>query len=161
MINWGKRKYISPEIIEEQVKKIRRSNRTIATLNGCFDLLHFGHLKMLYEASQQADVLIVSLNSDRSIQKYKGRHRPILSLKERLEMISAFEWVDYVTYFDEIDPRVLLEKIKPDTHTNGSEYGKDCIEADIVKKNGGKIHIVERIPQFSTSQLIEKIKTCV
>jgi len=158
---WTEAKYISPAKLEEKVAEIRKSGKTITTLNGSFDLLHAGHLKMVHEASQQADVLILALNSDASIKKYKNPLRPIVALEHRLEMIAALEFVDYVTYFDETDPIALLEKIKPDVHNNGSEYGENCIEAEVVKKHGGKVHIVKLIPGLSTSKLIEKIKTCV
>jgi rfaE bifunctional protein nucleotidyltransferase chain/domain len=98
------------------------------------------------------------LNSDQSIKKYKSADRPIVPLEYRLELMSALEFVDYVTWFDETDPRELLGKIKPDVHVNGAEYGENCIEAQTVKEHGGKIHLVERIPNLATSALIEKIK---
>lgn len=158
---WTEAKYIAPEKLEEKVAEIRKLGKTVTTLNGCFDLLHAGHLKMVHEASRQGDVLILALNSDISIKKYKSPLRPIVPLKDRLEMIAALEFVDYVTYFDETDPIALLEKIKPDVHNNGSEYGENCIEAEVVKKHGGIVHIVKLIPGLSTSKLIEKIKTCV
>lgn len=161
MTPWTKTKYIAPEKLEEKVAAIRKLGKTIATLNGSFDLLHAGHLSMVHEAAQQADVLILALNSDASIKKYKSSLRPIISLEHRLEMVAALEFVDYVTSFDETDPIALLEKIKPDVHNNGSEYGENCIEAEVVKKHGGKVHIVKLIPGLSTSKLIEKIKTCV
>ena len=87
-------------------------------------------------------MLIVALNSDRSIQQYKGADRPIIPLEMRLQMMAALEFVDYVTWFEETDPIKLLSIIKPDIHVNGSEYGENCIEAETVKSNGGKIHIV-------------------
>ncbi|MDN3508856.1 MAG: adenylyltransferase/cytidyltransferase family protein [Candidatus Neptunochlamydia sp.] len=161
MNSWAKAKYISPDKLEEKVAEIRKLGKTITTLNGSFDLLHAGHLKMVHEASQQADVLILALNSDASIKKYKSHLRPIVPLEHRLEMIAALEFVDYVTYFDETDSIALIEKIKPDVHNNGSEYGENCIEAEVVRNHGGKIHIVKLIPGLSTSKLIEKIKTCV
>lgn len=161
MTSWKEAKYISPEKLEEKVAEIRKSGKTIATLNGSFDLLHAGHLKMIHEASEQGDVLILALNSDASIKKYKSPLRPIVSLQHRLEMVAALEFVDYVTDFDETDPIALLEKIKPDIHNNGSEYGEECVEAEVVKKHGGKIHIVKLVPGLSTSNLIEKIKSCV
>ena len=161
MSPWKEAKYISPDKLEEKVEQIRRAGKTIATLNGSFDLLHSGHLKMIHEASEQGVVLILALNSDQSIKKYKSPLRPIVPLEQRLEMIAALEFVDYVTFFDETDPICLLEKIKPDVHNNGSEYGEDCIEAETVKKYGGRIHIVKLVPGLSTSKLIEKIKSCV
>lgn len=161
MSPWKEKKYILPETLEEKVKELRAAGKTIATLNGSFDLLHAGHLKMIHEASEQGDVLILALNSDASIKKYKSSLRPIVPLEHRLEMIAALEFVDYVTSFDETDPIALLEKIKPDVHNNGSEYGENCIEAEAVKKHGGKIHIVKLVPGLSTTNLIEKIKSCV
>lgn len=108
---------------------------------------------MIYEASLQADILIVALNSDKSIKGYKGENRPIVPLESRMQMMSAFYFVDYVTYFDELDPREILSIIDPDVHVNGIEYTKDCIEKEVVKK----IHLVDFIPGFSTSTLIEKV----
>lgn len=136
--------------------------KTIATLNGSFDLMHAGHLEMIYQASLQADVLILALNTDRSIQQYKSPLRPIIPLEFRLRMMAALEMVDYVTWFDETDPRQILSLIKPNVHVNGAEYGENCIEAEVVKSYGGKIHIVSLVPGLSTSQIIKKIvDTCV
>lgn len=154
-----KLKWVDPDQIESHVKTLRQEKKTIATLNGSFDLLHAGHLHILFEASKQADILIVALNTDQSIQQYKSVHRPIVPLPFRLQMMAALSFVDYVTSFEETDPRALLEKIKPDVHVNGAEYGHNCIEAETVKKHGGKIHIVEKIPSLSTSAIIQKIRT--
>ena len=155
-------KRIDPKLLEKEVEKIKSSGKTIATLNGSFDLLHAGHLQIIYEASLQADVLLVALNSDSSIKQYKSPLRPIIPLEYRLQMMSALGFVDYVTWFDETNPIELLKKIKPHVHINGAEYGENCIEADVVRSNGGKIHIVSLVPGLSTSQIIQKIKeTCV
>ena len=151
-------KLLEPEEIELAAMQIKREAKTIATLNGSFDLLHAGHLLMMHEAALQADVLIVALNSDASIRKYKSAARPIIPLEYRLQMVSALTMVDYVTWFDETDPCSLLSKIKPHVHVNGAEYGMNCIEAEIVKKNGGRIHIVDLVPGLSTTYLIEKVK---
>ena len=152
-------KQVTKEKLAETVAAIRKSGRTIATLNGSFDLLHAGHLKIIHEAKKQADCPIMALNTDRSIKEYKSPDRPLITLKHRLEMVAALEAVDYVTWFDETDPCKLLSVIQPDVHVNGSEYGKDCIEADTVRKYGGKIHIVSLVPGLSTSQIIDKIKS--
>ncbi|MFY7843291.1 MAG: adenylyltransferase/cytidyltransferase family protein [Rhabdochlamydiaceae bacterium] len=151
-------KLILPEDIEKKVIELKK-NHTIATLNGSFDLIHAGHLEMIYQASLQADLLIVALNSDASIKAYKSPLRPIIPLEYRMQMMAALSMVDYVTYFEETDPIQLLDKIGPHVHVNGSEYGQDCIEADIVKKRGGRVHIVDLIPGLSTSSIINKIKT--
>ncbi|HXF29184.1 MAG TPA: adenylyltransferase/cytidyltransferase family protein [Chlamydiales bacterium] len=157
-----KKKWIYPDILEKKVEELKSAGKTIATLNGSFDLLHAGHLYIIYEASKVADVLIVALNSDRSIQQYKSLDRPIITLQYRLEMMSAFEFVDYVTWFDETDPRQLLSKIRPHVHVNGAEYGENCIEADCVKQYGGKLHLVPRISgeahhTLATSEIVDKI----
>lgn len=153
-----KKKIILPSDLEKKAEEIKRSGKKIATLNGSFDLLHAGHLQIIYEASLQSDVLIVALNSDASIQAYKSPKRPIIPLEYRLQMMTALSFVDYVTWFEETDPRLLLAKVKPHVHVNGSEYGENCIEADVVKATGGKIHIVKLIPGLSTSSIVKKIQ---
>lgn len=151
-------KVIPPDQLAAQVKNLRDQKKTIATLNGSFDLLHAGHLQIIFEASQTADILIVALNSDRSIQQYKSPKRPIIPLEYRLQMMAALQFVDYVTWFEETDPRQLLTIIKPDVHVNGAEYGANCIEAETVLAHGGKIHIVHLIPGLSSSTIIRKIQ---
>lgn len=151
-------KIIEPEALSSLVDQLREKGKTISTVNGSFDLLHAGHLEILFQGSMQADVFLVALNTDNSIKGYKGQNRPIIPLNYRMQMLAALECVDYVTWFDEPDPRQLLSVIKPDVHVNGSEYGENCIEADVVKKNGGRIHIVSFVPGLSTSSIIQKIK---
>ncbi len=157
---WLEKKLVEPQNLEMAVLAIKQKGRSIATLNGSFDLLHAGHLYIIHQASLQADCLIVALNSDSSIQRYKSTKRPFVPLKYRLEMVGALEFVDYVTWFDETDPCELLLKIRPDVHVNGAEYGADCIEAAAVKKGGTRLHLVDRIPSLSTTELIEKIRQC-
>lgn len=157
-----KQKIIPPESLKEKIHELRQHKKSITTLNGSFDLLHAGHLHIIFEASKLNDVLIVALNTDRSIQEYKSPLRPIIPLEYRMQMMAALGFVNFVTWFDETDPRKLLEIIKPDTHVNGAEYGQNCIEAEVVRSNGGKIHIVPLIPGLSTSDIIKKIiKTSV
>ena len=158
---WLEKKLVEPERLEEKIALLRSQGLSLATLNGSFDLLHAGHLFMIHEASKQADVLLVALNSDVSIQRYKSLSRPIIPLCYRLEMMAALEFVDYVTWFEETDPRALLLKVKPDVHVNGAEYGENCIEAETVRSYGGKLHLVRRIPGLATSTIVEKIKQCV
>jgi D-glycero-beta-D-manno-heptose 1-phosphate adenylyltransferase len=159
--NWStayQKKLIHPEHLADQVEALRDQGKKIATLNGSFDLLHAGHLEIIYEASQVADVLIVALNSDSSIQKYKSPKRPIIPLEYRMQMMAALGFVDYVTWFEETDPIRLLNVIKPDVHVNGAEYGENCIEAETVKSHGGRVHIVKLVPGLSTSTIIKKIE---
>ena len=154
-----KEKVIPPAQLADKIQLLRQQNKKIATLNGSFDLLHAGHLHMIYEASKVADILIMALNTDRSIQQYKSPHRPIVPLEYRIQMITALGFVDYVTWFDETDPRQLLSIIQPDVHVNGAEWGENCIEAEVVKSHGGRIHIVQLVPGLSTSALLQKIRT--
>lgn len=153
-----KKKYIDPLQLESKVRALKEKGLKVVTLNGSFDLMHAGHLEMIYQASLQGDVLIVALNTDRSIQEYKDPSRPIIALEDRLQMMAALEMVDYVTWFDETNPIAILKKIKPDVHVNGAEYGRDCVEAETVRSYGGRIHIVPLIPGLSTSQIIKKIR---
>lgn len=162
MSSWAeeyKKKLIPHDQLSERVPLIRAGGRTIATLNGSFDLLHAGHLHIIYEASKAADILIVALNSDASIRQYKSPDRPLIPLQYRLEMMAAIGFVDYVTWFDETDPIRLLAEIKPDIHVNGAEYGAECIEAETVKAHGGRIKIVPLVEGLSTSAIIKKIRS--
>lgn len=152
-----RKKILRREELKSRCEELRKVNR-IVTLNGSFDLLHAGHLKIIYEAASLGDILIVALNSDSSIRGYKGKGRPIISLEDRMDMVASIEVVDFVTWFDELTPCNILEIIRPDIHVNGPEYGKECVEADVVKRYGGLVHIVEKVPSLSTSKIIEKIK---
>lgn len=149
-------KLIHPEELEAFAKKMRGEGKTIATLNGAFDILHSGHVQFIHEAAELADIVIVALNTDRSIQEYKSTSRPIVPLEQRLQMVAALEGVDYVTYFDETDPLELLKKINPDIHVNGAEYGPNCIESQVVKN----IHLVDIVPGLSTTNIIQRIQQC-
>jgi len=159
--DYSQKKIISPEHLEEKIRDLRRQKKTIATLNGSFDLLHAGHMYMIYEASQKADILLVAVNSDASVKAYKCPKRPIISLPYRLEMLSALSFIDYLTWFEETDPCKILETIKPDAHVNGIEYGENCIEAEVVRKHGGKLHLVDRISGLATTDIIESIQRAI
>ena len=153
-----KDKILDPSMISTVVDQMRTEGKTIATLNGSFDLLHAGHLHIIYQASLQADCLIMGLNTDRSIQEYKSPKRPIVPLKYRLEMIAALEFVDYVTFFDETHPKEFIKKVHPDVHVNGADWGPNCLEAPLVKELNARLHIVNLIDSLSTSQIVEKIQ---
>ena len=152
-----KKKMIAPQDLSSFAEVIRGHGQTIATVNGSFDLLHAGHLHIIYEASLQSDILIVALNSDTSIKEYKGESRPIVSLNYRLAMVSALEFVDFVTWFDDPNPINILEMISPDVHVNGADWGEEPIEKDVVLKNGGRLHIVDLVPGLSTSNIVERV----
>ncbi|MGH9241263.1 MAG: PfkB family carbohydrate kinase [Vicinamibacterales bacterium] len=136
---------------------LRAKGRRLVTINGSFDVLHGGHLYILNEARQQGDVLIVGLNSDASVRSYKGPSRPIVPERQRAEMLLALRMVDYVHIFDEADPIAFLAELHPDVHVNGAEYGEQCVERDVVVHNGGKLHLVKRIPDLSTSAIVRQL----
>ena len=145
----------------EEIKKIseeaKKEGKLVVTVNGCFDLFHAGHLDLLEESSKVGDVLIVGLNSDSSIKRYKGRKRPIIPEQQRVKIISGIRFVDYITIFDEIDCLNFIESVKPNIHIKGPDYEQDCIESTLVKKYGGIIYKVELKTRISTSDIIERI----
>jgi D-beta-D-heptose 7-phosphate kinase/D-beta-D-heptose 1-phosphate adenosyltransferase len=138
---------------------LRAKGKRLVTINGSFDVLHAGHLYILNEARKQGDVLIVGLNSDRSVRSYKGPDRPVIPERQRAEMLLALRVVDYVHIFDEPDPRAFLSEINPDVHVNGAEYTENCIERETVRNGGGRLHLVDRIPGLSTSELLARLNT--
>ena len=150
-------KRVKPE--ELSSFRTRIAGKTLATINGSFDLMHAGHLEIIYAASQQADILLVALNSDASIQQYKSITRPIIPLEYRLRLMSALAFVDYVTWFEETDPRDFLRKVRPDVHVNGADWGAECIEAPTCHEIGAALRIIPLVPGLSTSSIIEKIKS--
>ena len=135
---------------------LRKSEKKIVTINGTFDVLHKGHEEILSEAKKQGDVLIVGVNSDSSVKFNKGPERPINDEISRVKMIAVFDFVDYATVFNERTPVKMLEIIKPQVHVNGSEYGKECVEKEVVEKNGGIIHIIKLLEGYSTTKIIRK-----
>lgn len=139
-------------------RSLKAQGKRVATLNGSFDVLHAGHVHILEEAKAQGDVLIVGLNSDVSVKAYKGQGRPIVPQAERARMLLALRAVDFVHIFDETEPMPFLAEVQPHVHVNGSEYGPDCIEAPLVKSLGGRIHVVEKVPGLSTSDLLARIR---
>jgi rfaE bifunctional protein nucleotidyltransferase chain/domain len=155
--DFTQKKLVQPHKLASFAAEVRKQNKRLVTLNGSFDLLHAGHLHIIHEASKQGDVLLVALNSDASIKRYKSPKRPIIGLRDRLTMMSALSFVTNVTWFEQDDPRDLLEIVQPDVHVNGQDWGSECIESEVVKKYGGKLHIVSLVPGLSTSKIIERI----
>lgn len=137
--------------------RLKADGKRIVTINGSFDLLHYGHVYILEEARKLGDVLIVGLNSDSSVRSYKGPTRPIIPEMERARMLLSLRAVDYVHIFDEAVPMPFLDEVRPHVHVNGSEYGQDCIEAGTVTGHGGRIHIVNKLDGLSTSDIVSRI----
>ena len=152
-----KNKIVTKDELREIVEKIRQENPEIkiVTTNGAFDIIHTGHVDGLIKAKQEGDILIVGLNSDSSIKQYKSLDRPINPQQNRAKVLAALECVDYVTVFDETDPRELLKLIKPDIHVK-SKSGFKGIEREVVEQNGGKIILIEDIPGLSTTNILKK-----
>jgi rfaE bifunctional protein nucleotidyltransferase chain/domain len=137
----------------------RADGRTIAFANGCFDVLHVGHVRYLADAKAQADRLIVAINADESVKGLKGPGRPILSGPDRAEMVAALESVDYVVLFSDADVHRLLRLLKPDVHCKGTDYTPETVpERDTVLAYGGRIAIVGDPKDHSTRDLLARIK---
>ncbi len=139
------------------VKNLKKAEKKIVVRNGSFDLLHLGHVKSLQEAKLQGDILIVLLNSDKSVKTYKDPGRPIVLEEQRAKMLEALECVNYVVIFDETNPKKMLAKIKPDVYCVGYDHRKNSPYTNLVVKNGGKIHKIKNFKNLSTTKLIEKI----
>ncbi|HOF16923.1 MAG TPA: D-glycero-beta-D-manno-heptose 1-phosphate adenylyltransferase [Bacteroidales bacterium] len=134
-------------------------NKKIVFTNGCFDLLHRGHVEYLSQASDKGDILIVGLNTDASVQRLKGKHRPIVDEYARALVMASLLFVDFVIFFDEDTPYQLIKKIQPDILVKGSDYDENSIVgADIVKAKGGKVITIELTPNYSTSTIEKKIR---
>jgi rfaE bifunctional protein nucleotidyltransferase chain/domain len=140
------------------MKDLKKKRRKIVFTNGCFDLLHVGHVRYLKEARALGDCLIIGLNSDRSMRQIKDPARPLISEDQRAEVLAAMECVDYVVLFDEADPFKLIEEIKPDVLVKGADWTMDkIIGADLVSSYGGKVHRIDLVPSISTSEIINRI----
>ncbi len=140
------------------VAKAKMEGKKVVFTNGCFDLLHRGHLHLLREAKKLGDLLIVAMNSDHSVKKIKGPDRPILPETDRAELIAALEMVDYVMSFDEPDPYNVIKELRPNVLVKGGDWGKDeIVGADVVEENGGKVAVIPYLEGYSTTQIIERI----
>lgn len=149
---------VQREDIRALVDKAHQEGKTVVTTNGCFDILHVGHVRYLEKTKSFADYLIVLLNSDKSVRSIKGPTRPINNENDRAEILGALRCVDYVVLFDEDSPRNLLDEIKPDVYTKGADYTMETLpEADIMIKNGTKVEFIEFVDGKSTTKTIEKI----
>jgi len=152
------KKLYSLSELTQIIQKHKKKGKRIVLANGCFDLIHAGHIRYLRESKARGDILVVALNSDASIRKLKGKGRPILNQRERAEIISSFSFVDYLTFFKEQNVAKVLLALKPDIHAKGSDYTVETVpERETVKEYGGKIAITGGPKIKSTSQLIKEI----
>ena len=149
---------LSRDALLARVADARRAGRTVAFANGCFDLLHVGHVRYLAAAAQEADQLIVAINDDASVRALKGEGRPILTAADRAELVAALRFVDYVVVFPEPTVGPLLEALRPDVHCKGTDYTLDSVpERDVVRGYGGRIAIVGDAKDHSTRELLARI----
>ena len=145
--------------LQQILNKWRLEKKSVVFTNGCFDILHLGHIKLLSESKKLGDKLIVGLNTDNSIKKLKGINRPINNKHYRSTMLSSLSFVDLIVFFSDPNPIKLIQKIHPDVLTKGSDYNAESIVgADIVLNYGGVIKLIPLIPDLSTTALIKKHK---
>jgi rfaE bifunctional protein nucleotidyltransferase chain/domain len=151
----------APILSEEELLEALATKRDqkVAFANGCFDVLHVGHIRYLQGAKEAADILVVGVNGDDSVRELKGEGRPVMPASERAEIIASIKGVDYVTIFNERSPARLLGVLKPDFQAKGTDYSADSVpEAEIVKAYGGRVIIVGDPKDHSTSAILEKMR---
>ncbi|MCU1266885.1 MAG: cytidyltransferase-related domain protein [Acidobacteria bacterium] len=152
------RRVLSRNALVERVAIARRQGARVVLANGCFDILHAGHVRYLAGARAMGDLLVVGVNSDRQVSVLKGPGRPIISEMDRSEIVASLEAVDFVTIFDEPTVEALLLALKPDIHAKGTDYTEDTVpEREVVRSYGGRVAIVGDPKDHSTSGLIERL----
>jgi rfaE bifunctional protein nucleotidyltransferase chain/domain len=152
-------KILTPDALKSELMQVRAACKKIVFTNGCFDILHLGHVRYLTAAKSYGDVLVVGLNSDRSVRQIKGDSRPVIEQARRAEVLAALRVVDYVTLFDETDPLKLIEHLQPDVLVKGDDWPLDkIIGADFVQKKGGRVVRIPVVPDISTSIIIDRIR---
>ena len=149
---------LSREELLLKIREARQAEATIVLANGCFDVLHVGHVRYLTAAKQLGDLLVVGINSDEQVKQQKGEDRPIVPEMDRAEIVASLEPVDYVTIFSEPTVEELLRAVRPDIHAKGTDYTKDTVpERDVVRSLGGRVEIVGDPKDHSTSDLLSRI----
>jgi len=144
--------------LKKAIEFHRKKDKKIVFTNGCYDLIHIGHVRCFREGKRLGDILIVALNSDRSVRSIKDPPRPIISQEERAEIVSSLESVDYVTIFDQDDPRDIIASVKPDILVKGGDWNLNTIVGrEIVESYGGKVFALPLVKGVSTTQIIKTI----
>ena len=153
-------KILDDKSLEEMLNLWREEGKTIVFSNGCFDILHRGHVEYLSKAADLGDVLIIGLNTDSSVKRIKGPSRPVNDEKARAVVLAALEFVDAVIFFEEDTPYNLIKYVQPDVLVKGKDYkAEDIVGYDIVVGNGGRVETIELVDGFSTTNTIEKMRT--
>ena len=146
------------EDLRNHLEDLKLKRKRIVFTNGCFDLLHIGHIRYLEEAKALGDILVVGVNSDSSVRRLKGPQRPITPLEERMEVLSSLECVDYVTFFDESTPLELISLLQPHVLVKGGDWSKETtVGKEVVERLGGEVVILPFVEGASTSNLVETI----
>lgn len=151
-------KIVDRKRLAVEIERARRRGLRVVFTNGCFDLLHPGHVRYLRAARRLGDLLVVGVNSDRSVKRLKGANRPLLNTRDRCEMIAALEAVDFVTSFSEDTPHRLIERLRPDVLVKGGDWQpQSIVGADVVRAAGGSVRALKFAPGYSTSSLIARV----
>ncbi|MGP1406962.1 D-glycero-beta-D-manno-heptose 1-phosphate adenylyltransferase [Selenomonas sp.] len=149
---------IPNEKIEDFCATLRAAGQRIVFTNGCFDILHAGHVRYLTQARSLGDCLVLGLNTDASVRRLKGETRPVNRELDRAEVVGALAAVDYVVLFDEPTAEALVEKVRPAVYAKGGDYTRETLpEAKIVERYGGEVHFIGLVPGRSTTKIIERI----
>ena len=152
-------KILDRNTLKNKLEALRKEGKKIAFTNGCFDILHVGHVRYLREAKKIGDILVLALNSDSSVRAIKGEERPLVSEEERAEVLAALEFIDFVTIFPELTPLELINYLKPDILIKGGDWPEDkVVGREEVKKWGGRVAIIPEVEGKSTTNIVEKIK---
>jgi rfaE bifunctional protein nucleotidyltransferase chain/domain len=147
------------EAVHERVLSARREGKTVALANGCFDVLHVGHVRYLEGARAEADVLVVGVNGDASVRRLKGEGRPVMPAVDRALLVAALRAVDHVVVFEEDDVTPLLRTLQPDVHCKGTDYTTDTVpERDVVRAYGGRVAIVGDPKDHHTRALLARVR---
>ncbi|MEQ8304515.1 MAG: D-glycero-beta-D-manno-heptose 1-phosphate adenylyltransferase [Cyclobacteriaceae bacterium] len=154
-----KHKIKSWELAEKAVKEWKSKGEKVVFTNGCFDLLHLGHVDYLEKARFLGNRLVVGLNTDSSVSRFKGPDRPVQDQQSRARVLASLQFVDVVVFFDEDTPESLITALIPDVLVKGSDYlAENIVGAEVVKKNGGEVKTIDFVSGYSTSRIIEKIR---
>lgn len=149
----------SPRLLASVARQLKRQDRRVVFTNGCFDLLHVGHVSLLEQAKGLGDVLIVAINSDRSVRALKGPGRPVVQQNDRALVLAALACVDYVTIFDERTPQRLIAELKPDILVKGADWSaQQIVGAEFVQRYGGRVVRVQLVDGYSTTKLAQRIR---
>jgi rfaE bifunctional protein nucleotidyltransferase chain/domain len=147
---------LSRKDLSAEIERLRQAGKQIVTTNGCFDLVHVGHVRFLKAAKKLGDVLAVGLNSDDSVKRLKGSQRPINNQDDRAEVLASLGCVDFVSIFDEDTPVEFIKAVRPNAHAKGADYKpSDLAETPVVESLGGEVHIIELVPGRSTTAIVK------